>query len=218
MRFATGEDGAAMRHGQRTNFAPNGTNFVGLTTIKTLALVEDATAHGIAQHVVVVACSHSVLFFQLFGSKLFGVFGIVPLQEVGNDFVESIVAFLLRQSLLGNIVHRLIQLVVHLLAQIFVVHLVVVFALNVFTQFLSQFFLHGAHGLDGIVSHFEGLDKVLFGNLVHFSFHHHDVIFGCAHHDIHVGFLHLLEGGINNILAVNPSNANLADVEIEGYI
>ena len=207
-----------MRHGQRAYFAPDGANFVSFTTIKTLAFVEDATAHGIAQHIIVVACSQSVLLFQLFGSKLFGVFGIVLLQEVSNDFVESIVAFLLRQSLLGNIVHGLIQLVVHLLAQIFVVHLVVVFALNVFTQFLSQFFLHGAHGLDGIVSHFEGLDKVLLGNFVHFAFHHHDVIFGCAHHDIHVGLLHLFEGGINNILAVNPSNANLADVEIEGNI
>ena len=207
-----------MRHGQRAYFAPDGANFVGLTTIKALALIEDATAHGIAQHIVVVACSQSVFLFQLFGGKLFGVFGIVLLQEVGNDFVESIVTFLLSQSLLGNVVHGLIQLIVHLLAQIFVVHFVVVFALNVFTQFLSQFFLHGAHGLDGIVSHFKGLDKVLFGNLVHFAFNHHDIIFGCAHHDIHVGFLHLLEGGINNILAVNPSNANLADVEIEGYI
>ena len=68
------------------------------------------------------------------------------------------------------------------------------------------------------MSHLKSLNKVLFGNLVHFSFHHHDVVFGCTHHDIHVGFLHLLEGGVNYILAVNPCNANLADVEIEGNI
>lgn len=35
--------------------------------VETLALVENAAAHGIAFYVVVVAVYHGVLFFELFG-------------------------------------------------------------------------------------------------------------------------------------------------------
>ena len=94
----------------------------------------------------------------------------------------------------------------------------VVFAFNVFAQFLGQLFLHFAHWFDGRMCYFEGFNKVLFGNLVHFSFHHHDVVFRGAYHDIHVSFLHLFEGGINNIRAVDTCNAHFADVEIERNI
>ena len=63
LRFATGKDGAAVRHGKRIYLAPDGTDFVGLTTIETLAFVENATAHSVAQHVVVVASSQCMLLF-----------------------------------------------------------------------------------------------------------------------------------------------------------
>ena len=52
-----------MRHGQRRYLAPDGADIGGLTTIETDALVEDATAHGVALYIVVVAIHHGFVFF-----------------------------------------------------------------------------------------------------------------------------------------------------------
>ena len=43
--LATCEDCASVRHRQRRHLAPDRTDVGGLTTVETLALVEDATAH-----------------------------------------------------------------------------------------------------------------------------------------------------------------------------
>ena len=43
------------------------TDIGGFAAVETLALVENAAAHGIAFYVVVVAIYHGVLFFELFG-------------------------------------------------------------------------------------------------------------------------------------------------------
>ena len=50
--LTTSEDSTSVRHGQRRNLAPDGADVSGLTTIETDTLVEDATAHGVALHVV----------------------------------------------------------------------------------------------------------------------------------------------------------------------
>ena len=50
-----------MRHGQRRHLAPDGTDIGGLTTVETDTLVKDATAHGVALHIVVVALHHSLI-------------------------------------------------------------------------------------------------------------------------------------------------------------
>ena len=95
-----------MRHWQRRNLAPDRTDLVSLTTIKTDTLVEDATTHSIALYIVVVAIHHSVLLFHLVFSQVSMLCSILLL-EVGQDFLESLSALLLLESLLCNIVSGL---------------------------------------------------------------------------------------------------------------
>ena len=140
------------------------------------------------------------------------------LLEVLEDLLEGVGALLLLQGLLRHVVGGLVALLVHLLAQGLVVHLVVVLALHVLAQFLREFGLQFAHRLDGVHGGLQGSQQVLLADLLHLTFHHHDVLGRGTDHDVHVGLLHLLEGGINHILAVDTGHAHLADGALEGNV
>ena len=206
-----------MRHGQGRYFAPDGADVGGLTAIQTLTLVQDATAHGVAHHVVIVSGSLGVLLLQLVGCQV-GMVGIVFLQEVSQDLVEGIHTGVLLQSLLVDIVHRSVELALDLLAQLLVVHLVTVLALHVGAQLLRQLVLQLAHRLDGLGGSLQGTDEVLLGHLFHLALNHHNVVLGGTHHEIHIGLFHLLEGRVNNILTINASYANLGNGVLKGDI
>ena len=133
--LATCEDRTSVWHWQWADLTPYRTDLVGLTAVEAYALVEDATAHCVTHHVVVVFLHECHLLLKL----LFGevcMSGSVSLLEVGEDLVESILTSLLVESLLRNIVCLWIKLVVDLLAQVFVVHLMAVFTLHVGAEFL----------------------------------------------------------------------------------
>ena len=145
--FTTGEDRASVRHGQGRHLAPDGTNLIGLAAIQADALVEDAAAHGIALHIVVVALHECfVVFFGEGGFSVFsgctrcfcnlGVFGKELLFEIFEHFLESLGTSLLVECLLGDVVGGLVALLIDLFAQGLVVHLVAVFALHILAQFL----------------------------------------------------------------------------------
>ena len=206
-----------MRHGQRTCLAPDGTDVGGLTTIQTDALVQYATAHGIALYVVVVAVDEGVLFLQFIGSHVGMSLGIANLEVLADGF-ESLGALVLLQSLLCYVISGLVALLLHLLAKVLVVHFVAVFALHVGTQFLAKFLLQAAHGFDGLVGSLQGTQQVLFAHFLHLTFHHHDVFFGGAHHEVHIGLLQLGEGGIDDILTIDASYSNFGDGTLEGYV
>ena len=55
LSLATGEYGRSVRSGDVVDFAPDGADVGGLTTVETDSFVEDATAHGFFFDVVVVA-------------------------------------------------------------------------------------------------------------------------------------------------------------------
>ena len=125
---------------------------------------------------------------------------------------------MLLQCLLRDVVGGLVALLVDLLAQLLVVDLVAVFALHVLAEFLGEFLLQAAHGLDGFVGYLQGLEQILLADLLHLAFHHHDVLFGGTDHDVHVGVLHLLEGGIYDVLAIQTDDAHLGDGTFEGDV
>ena len=211
------EDGASVRHGQWRHFAPDGAYLVARAAVETDALVEDAAAHGVALHVVIVAVHHGVLLFELVFGELC-VLGCVLLLEVGEQFLEGVGAVLLGQSLLGDVVGWLIELFVHALAQFLVVHLVVVFALDVLTELLGELCLQLAHGLDGCHGRLQCTDHILLGHLLHLAFDHHNVVGRCADHDVHVGFFHLLECGVDDIFATDTGDTHFGDGALEGNI
>ena len=216
--FATGEDGRSVGHGKGRNLAPDGADVGCAASVEALAFVEDAAAHGVALHVVVVAVHEAVLLFEFFGSE-FGVCSSVAFLEVFTDFGEGFFALVLVVVAgFGNGVGGLVALVLYLLTELFVVDFVVVFALHVGAEFLGEFLLELTHGLDGFVGGLEGFEECAFGHFVHFAFHHHDVFFRCAYHDVHVGVLELFESGVDDVFAVDACHADLRDGAFEGYV
>ena len=164
-----------MSSGQITYLAPDGANLVGLTAVEADAFVKDATAHSVAHHVVIVALHLGVLLFHLLFAQV-GMSSVVSLLEVGQNLVESFLAGVLLQRLLGNVISLGIELGVHLRTQVFVVHLVAVFALHVGAQLLRELGLQLAHGLDSSHGSLQGANHVLLAHLFHLAFHHHDVL------------------------------------------
>ena len=158
-----------------------------------------------------------MLLLKLVGCEV-GMCLVILLKEVGDNLLESLLALLLGQSSLGGLICRSIKLILNLLAQLLIVNLVVVCPLHVSTKFLGKFLLKKAHRLDGLGSSLERADKVLLGHFLHLSLYHHDVVLGGTNHDIHISLLHLLEGRINDILAIDTCYTHLRDVVLKGNI
>ena len=134
---------------------------------------------------------------------------IVCLGEVCLDLLVGLLAVLLvvvAALCLG--IAGIVGLLAYLFAQLFVVDLIVVLALHVRTAGLRKFFLHLAHRFDGLVRCLQSADEVLFGNLVHLTLYHHDVVLGGTDHEVHVCLLHLLEGRIDDVFAVDTGYAD----------
>ena len=158
--LATCEDRASVRHWQRRHLAPDRTYVSGLTSVEADALVEDATAHGVALHVGIVSHGLGMLLLKLVGCKV-GMCLVILGKEVGDNLLESLLTLLLGQGSLGGLVCWSIQLVLNLLAQLLVVHLVVVSSLHVGAELLGQLLLEEAHGLDSLGGSLERADEVL---------------------------------------------------------
>ena len=206
-----------MRAGQRVHLAPDGTDVGGLASVQTDAFIKDATTHGIALHIVIVTVDQAVLLFQFLRSEVGVCLGIACLEVLAYLF-KSFGALLLLQCLLGHIISGLVALVVGLLTQVLVVHLVAVLALHVLAQFLGQLLLKAAHGLDGLVCSFQSCQQVLLAHFLHFAFHHHDVLFGGAHHQVHVGLFKLTESGVDDKLSVDTGHAHFRYRTAKGNI
>ena len=215
--LAAGEDGASVRSGQRTYLAPDGTNIGGLTTVEADAFVQNAAAHGVLLYVVVVAVNECVLLLEFFGSHISVCLGVSCFEVLANGF-ESLCTSVLLEALLRDVVGFLVASLLDSFTQLVVVHLVAVLALHVLAKFLLQFLLEAAHGLDGLVGSLEGSQKVGLLHFLHFAFHHHDVLFGSAYHEVHVGLSELLEGGVDDKLSVDTGYAHLRNGTFEGNV
>ena len=215
--LTTGEDSRAVRTWQWTYLAPDRTNLGWHTTIQTLTLIENATTHSIAHHIMVVTIHHGFFLGQLVFCQV-GMCSSILLLEVCQNLVECLGTCMLIECLLRDVVSWLIQFLLHLLTQLFVISLVAILALHGRTNFLCQFHLSLAHHLDGFMTSLQCTEQVLLRNLTHFAFHHHDILISGTYHDVHVGILQLLEGWVDDILAIDASYANLRDRTTERYV
>ena len=68
------------------------------------------------------------------------------------------------------------------------------------------------------MSHLECFEQCAFGHFVHFAFNHHDILFGGTYHDVHVGLLELVEGGVDNVFAVDACYAHFRDGAFKGNV
>ena len=88
-----------------------------------------------------------------------GVCSIVSLYEICFNFIVDFLAmFFVSISALCFSIACVIGFLAYLFAEFFIVCFVVVFALNIGSEFLRKFFLQFAHGFNGFVCHFEGVD------------------------------------------------------------
>ena len=103
-------------------------------------------------------------------------------------------------------------------AQFFVVYFVAIFAFYGRTNCFSQFFLCLTLHFDSFVSGLHGVQQVLFGYFIHFTFHHHDVFISGTNHKVHVSFFQLIESRVDNELSVDACYTYFGDRSVEGNI
>ena len=215
--LTTGEDGTSVRTGQRTCLTPDGAYLIGLTAVETDTFVQDATTHGILLHIVVVTVDETVLLLQFVSCHVGMCLSVLHL-EILADSLEGLSTGMLLQGLLGHVVGGFVAGCLDLGAEFFVVDLVAVLAFHVLAQFLAEFLLQAAHGLDGLVGCLEGCEQVGLLYLLHLALYHHDVLLGGTYHEVHVSLLQLAEGGVDDELTVDAGHANLRDGTLEGDI
>ena len=139
-RLTTLEYSASMRHWQWWNLTPDRTDVGSFTAIKTLTFIKNATTHGITHYIFVVTSGFCVLFLKVLFWQ-FAVSSIVFLKAIRQNLIESIVACVLFECLLVDIINGLIKLVLDLFTQIFVVDFVIIFTFYIGTEFFGEFFL-----------------------------------------------------------------------------
>ena len=215
--LTTCEDRTSMRHRQRRNLAPDRTDLVCLTTVETDSLVEDAAAHGIAHHVVVILVHQGSLLLQLLLREV-SVCSCVSLLEVSKNLVEGILTGLLVESLLHHLVSLGVKLLVDLLAQVLVVHLVAVLTLHVGAELLHQFCLQLTHRTDSLLGSLQGSEQILLRNLLHLALNHHDVLGRSSNHQVHVSLLHLLEGRVDYVFSIDACHTYFRNRALERNI
>ncbi len=217
--LATGEDSGSVRAGQIVHLAPDGTDLVGLAAVETDALVQNAAAHCLFLHVVVVTLHHGdALILGVEGQLLLGHLG-----EVGDvlvaDGVERVHApVLVGAAGLGYGVCLVVALLANVGAQCLVVYFVVVFALGLLAGFFLQLHHHLALLLDLLVSHLQGFEQLGLAGLVKLSLHHHDVVVGGAYHQFDIGLGYLVESGVYDPFAVDAGHTHLGDRAVEGDV
>ena len=72
--------------------------------------------------------------------------------------------------------------------------------------------------LDGLVGSLDCLEHLSLLDLLHLTLDHHDVVQGSTDHQLDVGTLQLLEGGVDDELAIDARYAYLTDGAIEGNV
>ncbi len=217
--LASGEYRGSVGTGEIIHLAPDGADLGGLAAVEADTLVEHAAAHGLLLHIVIVAFHHGyALVLAVLLKLLLGHLG-----EGGDIFLADGVELLVAPMLVGSSCARYgVGLVIafgpDIGSELVVVDLVAVLALGFLAGLFHQLELRGTVFLDFFVSDLEGLEKLSFRNFVHLTLDHHDVVIGGADHKLDVGFLDLLECGVDDPFAVDACHADLGDRAVEGHV
>ena len=209
--LAAGEDGGAVGAGEVIDLAPDRADLVGLAAVQTAAFVQDHVAHGFLLGVMVVAVDES-------GLRLLVLFGQGG-EELGLDGLETVLTLVLGSGALGEGVALAIAELVDGRAKGLVLLVVRVIALvHVRAELLHELLLDTAVLLDLLVGELDGLEHVVLGNLVHLTFHHHDVLLGGGDHQVEVGAGAVGEVGVDDELSVDAGDAHLGDRAAERQV
>ena len=210
--LAAGEDAGSVRSGQGAYLAPDGTDVGGLTAIQTLTFVQYGAAHSLFLYIVVVAVHHGGNLVHLDAESL-GAGGHI-IQTLGLEVLAYLREHRLAVVLVGVgagslCVSASVTVVMNSLLQLVVVHLMAVFAFYLLAIFLHHLQLCLALGLDSLVGGADGIQHDAFGHFLHLALYHHDVIQRSGNYQFEVSVLALLEGGVDDELAVDACYAYL---------
>ncbi len=211
LSFTTGEECRSVGAGYEIHFAPDRAYFGGFASVEPFSFVQDAAAHGLFFHIVVIAGSQwSFCFAFLFGNRF---------QKIGQDGFKRFNALMFVRVLRCRyFVGAAITFVPHQFAKVLVVFFVVVGAFYGFAHRFGQFHLGLAMFFNLFVRNFYCFEHFGFRHFVHLAFHHHDVVEGSAHHDVYVGFFQFFECGVDHIFPVNACHTHFGDRTVERYI
>ena len=211
LRFTAGEDSRTVCRRNITRLNPDGTDVLGVAAVKTDALVEDHVAHGVPEDFVVIAFHHhGFLIALLFGNSL---------DEVGENLVKVLITSLFALEGFSHGIYFVIKFSVHAFADSLVVSFVAVFAFRVGGRHLSgKVQLSLALNLNMLFRKIQSFNHVVFGNLVHFAFHHHDVVHGSGHNHVDVGTFHIFNSGVYHEFAIDATHAHFGNRAFEGDV
>ena len=211
LSFTTSKDSRSVRTRQRANFAPDRANFRSLTTIQTLAFIQNRTTHSFFLYIMIVTVDQRSFLFEFFFRELS--------LELFADSIKSFETFvLIIISRSSNGISLVIASLTNCLAQFFVVYFMIIFTFHRLSYFFHQLHLSLAMNLDSFVSHLHCFQQFSFGYLVHFTFYHHDVIISSGYHQVHISFFQLIKSRINYKLTIDTCYTYLRNRSVERNI
>ena len=195
LRFAAGENGAAVGTGQNADFAPDRTNVGQAASIGANALFEDFLAHDLLVEVIQRIGHLIQTAFELFG-KMFGA--------VGLHLSLAILTFM---AVIG--LEHPAALVIGVLAHSGL-HIVAGNDQRHFSLFLADLRLNAVDEsndlLDFVMSKEDGFQHQFFGNFIRARFHHQDGITSAADGQMQRALGALLLIGVDDQLAVHTAH------------
>ena len=203
--FSAREDGGTVGAGQPVHIAPDRADFRCLAAVNPQAFIEHEVAQGFPLLVSEIAADHQRLFRLLFLGQAEGFDARLL------DVFEAVLTLVFRLGGLGQRIAFVVAEIVNLLFDIFVFFITRILPLDILAEFLVEFFLDAAHGLDRFVSGLDRIQHDLFRDLVHFTLDHHDVLLRGGDNQVEVGLLHFGKIRIDLECPVDPGDPDFGN-------
>ena len=206
--FAAGEQGRAVGPGQDTDLRDDGADLVDRPAIDADARLDNITANDLSLELLQHAC-------QLLAVRAGGVG--VGLGQGGRGLglgqADGVLALALGNDLVGGG-----HVCAHQPPGLGLQGLGVVDGelKGLLGGMLGQLDDRVDHRLHGLVGKGHAAQDHLFGELLDLGLDHHDSVAGSSDDQVHRRFLHLVEGRVEDVLAVDVANARAADRAHEG--
>ena len=206
--FAAGEQGRAVGPGQDADLRDDGADLVDRPAIDADARLDDVAADDLALELL----QHAGQLLAVSASRV-GVGLGQGGRGLGLGLADGVLALTLGDDLVGRR-----HVCAHQLPGLGLQGLGVVGGEleGLLGGMLGQFDDRVDHRLHGLVGEGHAAQDHLFGELLDLGLHHHDRVAGSSDDQVHGRFLHLVEGRVEDVLAVDVAHAGGADRPHEG--
>ena len=194
---------------KRVNLAPYGTDLIKLAAIKTPVLIKNKTAGCFLLNIMKVPvykhCISRCILREL-------------CNELSLNGIKTVSPGLFVRSAGGKRITLVIGFIPYLFAEILIIPLMTIYPFYSLANHFGKFFLRNALWFDGIMGYAKGLEHYIFRNLLHLSFHHHDVFICCPDDYVKISRLNLLKCWVDDELSVDPRHPYFGYRSVERYV